>query len=204
MSELISSAESHLFSCVGTMQEILNAIDDALPKSIPLFAEGEREGGVEYKAEIAGARATESTRSPAKLDEMNKRYPSSGTDGKAEHKDEGDANTTLYPFDQMPDTLVQRLEWEQEVEERRLSPLIILLKRQMGQLKTAIAALGGGIDGQGRVVDVPVSVLDQDIELLSKENVRLGDLFLAKYDKAEALVRKMEEKIMTAGIPSSM
>lgn len=195
MSDLILSAEHYFFACVGSMQELLNSIDDALPKR--LLPEVKSDESV--MSEMEGKKMRGEGSCQGRLGNAQSAYLSIGTN--AESSDDTILGTSSGLI---PDTLLQRLEWEHDAEQRHLSPLISGLHQRIHHLKGAIAALGGGIDGQGRVVDVPLAVLDQDIDLLSKENVRLGDILLAKYSEAEMIAGKIEEEIMTAAIPNSL
>lgn len=124
----------------------------------------------------------------------------SDTNGKLDHHLDHDRELS-HSDDRrclLPETLQQRLEWEAGSEQQRLDPYLRAVKQRMGQLKQAIVLLGGGATQGGRVVDVPVAVLDRDIELLSMENTRLGDLFLQRYGEAEVLAQRVEQRIMSA------
>lgn len=201
MSDFIPAAERHLLMCIASMQEILNAIDDAFPHSLPLFVKKEEERATIVK-EIKSNGSTSERGDPIKEIRDASELLSSPT--KWERDDSGDGAYSEGSSAVLPETLLQQLEWEHKIEVDRLSPPVATLKQRMHQLKMAIAALGGGIDAQQRILDIPTSVLDQDIEIFSRENVRLGDVLLAKYEEAEMLGSTMEEKVMRAVLPPSL
>lgn len=109
---------------------------------------------------------------------------------------------THYDGDEMPDTLRQRLVWEQEQEYRRLHPHASLVRERVAQLKQRIAVLGGGVDGRGQPVEVPVEVLDRDIELLAAQSAQLGAEMVALYDRAERLAVDLGTALERQQVPS--
>lgn len=98
----------------------------------------------------------------------------------------------------VPETLLQRLESENASEQERLKPYIREVQQRMRQLKQVLVSLGGGANAAGQIIDVPVAVLDRDVELLSTENSRLGELLLQRYAEAEALAQRVEQRILCA------
>lgn len=102
----------------------------------------------------------------------------------------------------VPDTLCQRQEWEEEEERRRLTGPVEALKHSMSALRGAIALLGGGVDAEGNVIDVPLNVLDRDIEILSAHNARAGEALLTRYAEAEAVAGSIEKEVMNTPLPA--
>lgn len=201
MTDLIPAAERHLLACVVSMQDIINDIDDAFPHSLPLFVKKEEEGATVVKKKESIGRHSD------RDDLMKESREGSELHSSTTKRERDDGSGGLYSEGSstlLPETLLQQLEWEHKMEEDRLSPSVISLKQRIQQLKMAIAALGGGIDAKQRILDIPTSVLDHDIEIFSRENVRLGDVLLGKYEEAEMLGSEMEKKIMTAVIPPSI
>eukprot|EP00796_Vickermania_ingenoplastis_P003791 gene3791-2681_t len=96
----------------------------------------------------------------------------------------------------VPDTLLQRLEWERAAERQRIAGPAQSLQRHMQRLRTAL--------GTGAVVDVPLEVLDRDIATLSAENIRVGDLLLRKYAEAEDLASSIEQRMLEVPLPGCL
>lgn len=118
-----------------------------------------------------------------------------------EEQEDGDPDGGTAHSD-IPDSLQQRLEWEAAVEAKRVRGLSAELQHRVDLLKGAIVQLGGGVDPEGRVIDVPVEVLDKEIEQLSVESARLGGLMVQHYDESRRIAAALEEEIMEQSIPS--
>lgn len=99
------------------------------------------------------------------------------------------------------DTLMQRLEEERRVEALRLLELSRDVPHALDRLRAAVVQLGGGLDGQQRVLDLPEEALDQEIAALAAESGRLATLAVAQYDEAARLAAVLEEELMGAEVP---
>ncbi|CCW63426.1 unnamed protein product [Phytomonas sp. EM1] len=102
----------------------------------------------------------------------------------------------------IPDTLKQRLEWEQGVEQQRVGSIAAAVQHSFQQLKAAVVELGGGVNASGEVIDVLVAELDYSIERISSERSRLGKLMVEYYGEAERLAAAIEEEILSIKVPS--
>ncbi|CCW70882.1 unnamed protein product [Phytomonas sp. Hart1] len=107
------------------------------------------------------------------------------------------------PTADIPDTLRQRLEWEQGVEQRRVGAIAAAVQQSFQQLKAAVVELGGGVNMGGEIVDVPVAELDRLISQVSSESGRLGKRMVECYGEAEQLATGIEEEILNIKVPSS-
>lgn len=107
----------------------------------------------------------------------------------------------------VPDTLRQRLEEERGLEARRVGRLAHEARLRVELLRRSIVALGGGSADQpspatgAPVVDIPILVLDGEIERLAAENGRLGNLMVERYAEAQELARVIEAEITSAVVP---
>lgn len=103
---------------------------------------------------------------------------------------------------EVPETLQQQLEWEEKEEKGRLALPLKVLQGRFQELKQSIVGLGGGTTvndiGQPVLIDIPLEMLDKDIECLTAESIYLGDLLLAKYSEVEAAAGEIERRIMQA------
>lgn len=114
----------------------------------------------------------------------------------------GDDMSAQSIADDIPDTLLQRQEWEHDVERRRVQGLVEDLQQRFHWLRVAIMQLGGGVDPQGQLLDVPVGVLDAQIAQLSAESSRLGAVMVDRYAEAQELAETLEEEILSVEVPA--
>lgn len=105
--------------------------------------------------------------------------------------------------DEMPDTLVQRVERETALERHRVNDIVRRrLAPQYAALCAAVVQLGGGQDGAGNVVDVPVETLDRDIAAAAAESAELGRRMVELYDEAAEMATRIEMEVMNTSVPS--
>ncbi|KAG5476929.1 hypothetical protein LSCM1_05262 [Leishmania martiniquensis] len=103
----------------------------------------------------------------------------------------------------VPDTLIQQVERETALERRRIHELVRRqLAPQRASLRAAIVQLGGGQDPSGNVIDVPVTVLDQEIAAAATESAELGRRMVELYDEAALLATRIEAEVMSKSVPS--
>ncbi|KPA79473.1 hypothetical protein ABB37_05306 [Leptomonas pyrrhocoris] len=105
--------------------------------------------------------------------------------------------------EEMPDTLLQRVERETELERHRINDLVRRrLVPQHAALCAAIVQLGGGQDAAGNVVDVPVDTLDREIAATAAESAALGKRMVELYDEAAVVATRIEAEVMGTAVPS--
>ncbi|GET89153.1 hypothetical protein, conserved [Leishmania tarentolae] len=129
--------------------------------------------------------------------------PQSLWDGPREKdSDAGDLAADGSPHGKMPDTLIQQVERETALERRRIHELVRRrLEPQRAALRAAIVQLGGGQDASGNIIDVPVAVLDQEIETVATESAALGRRMVELYDEVALLATRIEAEVMSKSVP---
>ncbi|CAD2217192.1 hypothetical protein AGDE_08049 [Angomonas deanei] len=101
----------------------------------------------------------------------------------------------------IPDTLQQRREEELRVESKRIRVLSDSVLKSFDDLRRSVIVLGGGMDGEGRIVDVPIPLLDREIEMLSIECNKHGAEMLKLYSEAEAIEARLVGEMNAIEIP---
>ncbi|KPI87319.1 hypothetical protein ABL78_3602 [Leptomonas seymouri] len=104
--------------------------------------------------------------------------------------------------EEMPDTLLQRVERETALERHRINDLVRRrIAPQHAALCAAIVKLGGGQDAAGNVVDMPIDTLDREIAAAAAESAELGKRMVELYDEAAEMATRIETAVMSTSVP---
>lgn len=115
----------------------------------------------------------------------------------------GSQADTEMPNHETPDTLLQRVEWETAIETQRINGLVdSTVAPQLRSLRAAVVQLGGGVDANGQVLDLPVEVLEKEVAVLAARSAELGKRMVELYDEAAALAATLEAEVMEKKIPT--
>lgn len=115
----------------------------------------------------------------------------------------GDASANGDAPEDVPDTLLQRVERETAHERHRTHDLV---RRRIAPAHAALCAtitqLGGGTDASGNVVDVPVEILDREIAAAAAESAELGRRMVDLYDETAEVATRIENVLLSTKVPS--
>jgi hypothetical protein len=99
-----------------------------------------------------------------------------------------------------------------EEEAATVDRAAIELERQRSQEKERVSRLVQQLDRQFRALehtigeclyDVPVDVMDADLDALNSENLMLADQIIAAYDEAAVLTTRIESCVKCSRIPGA-